>query len=71
MIVAIAFCAIRTPYRVARAVNFIAPKASCCTDSKREILYFIAKTFPAVCSIIYIMLSGEFHEALKVRLEAH
>ncbi|XP_031846017.2 uncharacterized protein LOC116432787 [Nomia melanderi] len=65
VIVAIAFLTIRTPYRVARAVNFIEPKASCCTDSKREILYFIAKTFPAVCSIIYIIMSSEFHEALK------
>ncbi|XP_043250709.1 uncharacterized protein LOC122396410 [Colletes gigas] len=66
VIVAIAFLLIRTPYRVARAINFMIPKASCCTERKREVLYFIAKTYPTMVPIIYIALSSEFREAVQV-----
>ncbi|XP_033333803.2 uncharacterized protein LOC117224779 [Megalopta genalis] len=66
-IITLAFYFIRAPYRVARAINFIWPKLSCCTDSKREVLFFIAKSFPAIFSIIYMASSNEFHSALKVR----
>ncbi|XP_076658828.1 uncharacterized protein LOC143362493 [Halictus rubicundus] len=65
MVITMAFFLIRTPYRVARAINFIWPKMWCCTDSKREILFFIAKSFPAVFSIIYMASSSEFHSAFK------
>ncbi|CAK9820716.1 hypothetical protein ANTPLA_LOCUS10795 [Anthophora plagiata] len=66
VIVAIAFFLIRTPYRLARAINFIEPKALCCTDSKREVLYFMAKTFPIIFSLIYISSSIEFQKAFQV-----
>ncbi|XP_076766673.1 uncharacterized protein LOC143433272 [Xylocopa sonorina] len=62
---AIAFYSIRMPYRLARAINFIEPKASCCTDKMREALYFIAKTFPTVFSLVYILLSHDFHEVVQ------
>ncbi|XP_076288396.1 pyrokinin-1 receptor [Lasioglossum baleicum] len=65
VVITTAFLLIRTPYRVARAINFIWPKMSCCTDSKREILFFIAKSFPAIFSIIYMASSSEFHGAFK------
>ncbi|XP_053979024.1 green-sensitive opsin-like [Hylaeus volcanicus] len=68
VIVALAFLLIRTPYRVARAVNFIEPKASCCTENKREVLYFIAKMFPAIFPIIYMALSCEFHGVVQETL---
>ncbi|XP_017877674.1 uncharacterized protein LOC108623590 [Ceratina calcarata] len=66
IIIAIAFLAVRTPYRLARAINFIEPKASCCTAKKRELLYFIAKTYPTVFSLIYIALSNEFQEVIQI-----
>ncbi|XP_017787937.1 PREDICTED: uncharacterized protein LOC108570569 [Habropoda laboriosa] len=65
VITAIAFFLIRTPYRLARAINFIEPKALCCTDSRREVLYFMAKTFPIISSIIYISSSAEFQKAFQ------
>ncbi|XP_076672819.1 uncharacterized protein LOC143371489 [Andrena cerasifolii] len=71
VIVAVAFYLIRMPYRLARAINFIEPRASCCTDNKREILYFMAKTFPIVFAMIYIALSTEFHRALQVCSQAN
>ncbi|XP_017754555.1 PREDICTED: uncharacterized protein LOC108546808 [Eufriesea mexicana] len=66
VVVLIAFFLIRAPYRVARAINFIEPKALCCTDSRREVLYFMAKTYPTVFSIIYISLSNEFYEIFRI-----
>ncbi|CAL7934007.1 unnamed protein product [Xylocopa violacea] len=69
IIMAIAFFSIRMPYRLARAINFIEPKAPCCTDKMREVLYFIAKTFPTVFSLIYILLSYDFHEAVQETLK--
>ncbi|CAK9829999.1 hypothetical protein ANTRET_LOCUS7245 [Anthophora retusa] len=69
VIVAIAFFLIRTPYRLARAINFIEPKALCCTDGKREVLYFMAKTFPIIFSLIYISSSIEFQKAFQVRFQ--
>ncbi|XP_076389944.1 uncharacterized protein LOC143264857 [Megachile rotundata] len=62
VIIAIFFFLIRAPYRIARAINFIEPKALCCTDSRREVLYFMAKTFPIIFAIIYISFSTEFRK---------
>ncbi|XP_078036901.1 uncharacterized protein LOC144470012 [Augochlora pura] len=64
-IIMLAFFSIRAPYRVARAINFIWPKLSCCTDSKREVLFFIAKSFPTIFSVIYMATSSEFHSIFK------
>ncbi|XP_076174624.1 uncharacterized protein LOC143150324 [Ptiloglossa arizonensis] len=71
VVVTIAFLLIRTPYRLARAINFMAPNASCCVESTREILYFIAKMYPTVFAIIYVTLSTEFQRAIQVRLQTH
>lgn len=68
MVIFFAFLTIRTPYRLARAISFLLPKASCCTDGKREGLYFMAKAYPIAFSIIYIVLSNDFHEIFQVRL---
>ncbi|XP_050477497.1 uncharacterized protein LOC126867272 [Bombus huntii] len=65
VVIGVAFLLIRTPYRLARAINFLLPKASCCTDDKREGLYFMAKTYPTIFSLIYIVLSNEFHEIFE------
>ncbi|KAG6799113.1 melatonin receptor type 1B-B-like [Apis mellifera caucasica] len=69
VVIAIAFILIRMPYRLARAINFLEPKASCCTDDKREVLYFMAKMYPFVFSLIYISLSNEFHEIIMTILK--
>nr|XP_034173752.1 uncharacterized protein LOC117601277 isoform X2 [Osmia lignaria] len=69
VIIGIVFFLIRAPYRIARAINFIEPKALCCTDGKREVLYFMAKTFPIIFAIIYISLSTEFRKSLQVCLK--
>ncbi|XP_034173753.2 uncharacterized protein LOC117601277 [Osmia lignaria lignaria] len=65
VIIGIVFFLIRAPYRIARAINFIEPKALCCTDGKREVLYFMAKTFPIIFAVIYISLSTEFRKSLQ------
>ncbi|XP_060820331.1 uncharacterized protein LOC132909490 [Bombus pascuorum] len=65
VVIGVAFLLIRMPYRLARAINFLLPKASCCTDDKREGLYFMAKTYPTIFSLIYIVLSNEFHEIFE------
>ncbi|XP_071864764.1 uncharacterized protein isoform X2 [Bombus fervidus] len=65
VVIGVAFLLIRMPYRLARAINFLLPKASCCTDDKREGLYFMAKMYPTIFSLIYIVLSNEFHEIFK------
>ncbi|XP_076238928.1 uncharacterized protein LOC143182071 [Calliopsis andreniformis] len=64
----ITFFCIRLPYRLARAINFIAPTSACCVDKTREILFFIAKTYPIVFPIIYITLSSEFRAAFQEML---
>ncbi|XP_016908824.1 uncharacterized protein LOC107995681 [Apis cerana] len=69
VVITIAFILIRIPYRLARAINFLEPKASCCTDDKREVLYFMAKMYPFVFSLIYISLSNEFHEIIMTILK--
>ncbi|KAF3425019.1 hypothetical protein E2986_10239 [Frieseomelitta varia] len=68
VVISIAFLTIRMPYRLARAISFLLPKASCCTDDKRERLYFMAKAYPTAFSLIYIVLSNDFHEIFQVRL---
>ncbi|KAK1135020.1 hypothetical protein K0M31_007793, partial [Melipona bicolor] len=64
-VISIAFLTIRMPYRLARAISFLLPKASCCTAGKREGLYFMAKAYPAAFSLIYIVLSNDFRDMFQ------
>ncbi|KOX80626.1 Viral IAP-associated factor like protein [Melipona quadrifasciata] len=68
VVITIAFLTIRMPYRLARAISFLLPKASCCTAGKREGLYFMAKAYPTAFSLIYIALSNDFRDIFQVRL---